>query len=67
MGLINDEDPARDAIRTHRLNNFEAWDALLQRIPLIALLGNLSKMTAIGLAKALGEVATSNGSRPDRS
>ncbi len=46
-----------DAIPTQWLNEVEVWDALLQRMPVTALVRNLGKMTAIGLVKPLSAAA----------
>ena len=51
VGLINGYDLPREAIPTQWLNEAEVWDALLQRMPLTAMVRNLGKMTAIGLVK----------------
>src|SRR3974390_593634 len=57
VGLINDFDPPREAIPTQRLNEREVWEALLQRMPLTALVRNLGKMSAVGLVKPFSEAA----------
>jgi hypothetical protein len=57
VGLIHDHDLPREAIPTQWLNEAEVWDALLQRMPVTALVRNLGKMTAIGLVKPLSEAA----------
>ena len=49
--MINDCDLPREAIPTQWLDEVEVWDALLQRMPLTALVRNLGKMTAVGLVK----------------
>ena len=49
--MIKDCDLPREAIPTQWLNELEVWDALLQRMPLTALVRNLGKMTAVGLVK----------------
>jgi hypothetical protein len=48
---INDCDLPREAIPTQWLNEVEVWDALVQRMPLTAVVRNLVKMTAVGLVK----------------
>ena len=55
--LINDCDLPREAIPTQWLNEVEVWDALLQRMPLTALVRNLGKMTAVGLVKPFSVAA----------
>jgi 60 kDa SS-A/Ro ribonucleoprotein len=57
VGLIKDHDLPREAIPTQWLNEVEVWDALLQRMPLTAMVRNLGKMTAIGLVKPFSEAA----------
>jgi 60 kDa SS-A/Ro ribonucleoprotein len=57
VALINDCDLPREAIPTQWLNEVEVWDALLQRMPLTALVRNLGKMTAVGLVKPFSEAA----------
>jgi 60 kDa SS-A/Ro ribonucleoprotein len=56
--LINDFDLPRETIPTQWLNELEVWDALLQRMPITALVRNLGKMTAIGLVKPFSEAAS---------
>ncbi|HWH69503.1 MAG TPA: TROVE domain-containing protein, partial [Candidatus Sulfotelmatobacter sp.] len=56
--LIRDYDLPREAIPTQWLNELEVWDALLQRMPLTALVRNLGKMTAVGLVKPFSEAAS---------
>ena len=55
--LINECDLPREAIPTQWLNKVEVWDALLQRMPLTALVRNLGKMTAVGLVKPFSAAA----------
>ena len=55
--LITEHDLPREAIPTQWLNELEVWDALLQHMPLTAMIRNLGKMTAIGLIKPLSETA----------
>lgn len=43
----------REAIPTKWLNEVSVWDALLQNMPLTALVRNLGKMTGIGLLKPM--------------
>ena len=44
--LITEHDLPREAIPTQWLNELEVWDALLQRMPVTAMIRNLGKMTA---------------------
>jgi len=55
--LITEHDLPREAIPTQWLNELEVWDALLQHMPMTAMIRNLGKMTAIGLIKPLSETA----------
>ncbi len=47
--LINEFDLPREAIPTQWLNEIAVWDALLQRMPVTAMVRNLGKMTSLGL------------------
>jgi 60 kDa SS-A/Ro ribonucleoprotein len=47
--LIDEFDLPREAIPTQWLNEVRVWDALLQRMPMTAMIRNLGKMSAIGL------------------
>ena len=47
--LIRDHKLARESVPTGLLNKAEIWDALLQDMPLTALLRNLANMTRCGL------------------
>ncbi len=47
--LIAEHNLPREAIPTQWLNEAAVWDALLQRMPLTALVRNLGKMTSLGL------------------
>src|SRR4029434_9766525 len=49
--LITELELAREAIPTQWLNEVAVWDALLQRMPITAMVRNLGKMTAVGLIK----------------
>lgn len=55
--LIIDYNLPREAIPTEKLNSVDVWDALLEKMPMTAMIRNLAKMTAIGLIKPLS-VAT---------
>ena len=61
MGLINDFDLPREAIPTQWLNELEVWDALLQHMPLTALMRNLGKMWAVGQAAELYSISRPSG------
>lgn len=51
--LITDHNLPREAIPTQYLNDVNVWDALLQKMPLTAMIRNLGKMTSIGLIAPL--------------
>src|SRR6266568_6649217 len=53
--LITEHDLPREAIPTQWLNEVAVWDALLQRMPMTAMVRNLGKMTAIGLIKPFSD------------
>src|SRR2546427_10418926 len=53
--LIGEFDLPREAIPTQWLNEVAVWDALLQRMPMVAMVRNLGKMTAIGLIKPFSD------------
>ena len=53
--LIGEFDLPREAIPTQWLNETAVWDALLQSMPMTAMIRNLGKMTAIGLLKPFSD------------
>lgn len=53
--LIRDYRLVRECIPTEWLNELEVWDALLQEMPLTALIRNLATMTRVGLLTATSE------------
>ncbi len=53
--LIAEHDLPREAIPTQWLNEASVWDALLQRMPLTAMIRNLGKMTSLGLIKPFSD------------
>lgn len=53
-GLIRDHDLPREAVPTALLNDSEVWAALLERMPMTALLRALAKLTAVGVLRPLG-------------
>jgi 60 kDa SS-A/Ro ribonucleoprotein len=52
--LIRAEDLPREAVPTPLLNDPAVWTALLERMPVTALLRSLAKLTAVGVIKPLG-------------
>jgi 60 kDa SS-A/Ro ribonucleoprotein len=61
--LIAEYDLPREAVPTQSLANPEVWAALLQRMPLEALVRNLATMTRVGLLAPLSEAATTVAAR----
>jgi len=53
--LIDEFDLPREAIPTQWLNEPRVWDALLERVPMTAMIRNLGKMTSIGLLKPFSD------------
>ena len=52
--LILQHDLPREAVPTALLNEAVVWEALLERMPLAALVRSLAKLTAIGVLRPLG-------------
>lgn len=48
-GLIREFDLPRECVPTALLNEAEVWDALLDRMPMTAMIRNLAMMTRVGL------------------
>jgi 60 kDa SS-A/Ro ribonucleoprotein len=57
VGLIAEYDLPREAIPTEKLNELAVWEALLEKMPITAMIRNLGKMTSIGLLKPLSKAA----------
>jgi 60 kDa SS-A/Ro ribonucleoprotein len=55
--IIVEHDLPREAIPTEKLNSVEVWEALLEKMPITAMIRNLGKMTSIGLLKPLSKAA----------
>lgn len=53
--LIHEANLPRECIPTEKLNSVQVWEALLQKMPLTAMLRNLGKMSAIGLLTPFSE------------
>jgi len=49
--FVEDKNLPREVIPTELLNNVDMWKALLKRMPYIALIRNLGKMTSLGIFK----------------
>ena len=55
VNLIGEFDLPREAIPTQWLNEAVVWEALLERMPMMAMIRNLGKMTSIGLLGPFSE------------
>jgi 60 kDa SS-A/Ro ribonucleoprotein len=53
--LVRAHDLPREAVPTPLLNDPAVWAALLQRMPLTALVRSLGKLTAVGVIRPLGD------------
>ena len=53
--LIDEFDLPREAIPTQWLNEAKVWEALLERMPMTAMVRNLGKMTSLGLIKPFSD------------
>lgn len=53
LGLIREYRLPREVIPTELLNNKDVWDALLEGMPVTAMIRNLGKMTNVGLLAPL--------------
>lgn len=53
--LIEQHGLVRECIPTQFLNEPEVWEALLQKMPMTAMIRNLGKMSAVGLLKPMSE------------
>jgi len=55
--LINGHNLVRECIPTELLHSCEVWEALLQKMPMTAMLRNLGKMSSIGLLSPLSSAS----------
>lgn len=55
--LIEQYNLTREMLPTEALNDADVWDALLQRMPLTALIRNLGNMSKVGLLRPLSDAA----------
>jgi 60 kDa SS-A/Ro ribonucleoprotein len=53
--LIAEHDLPRETVPTRWLNEPEVWEALLERMPMTAMLRNLGKMSAVGLVNPFSD------------
>lgn len=51
--LIRNHGLPRECVPTDLLNSYNVWEALLEKMPMMATIRNLGKMTSIGLVKPL--------------
>jgi 60 kDa SS-A/Ro ribonucleoprotein len=54
---ITDYNLPREAVPTQFLQKVEVWDALLQNMPMTAMIRNLGKMTQVGLIKPMSDAS----------
>lgn len=57
LRLIHDQGLVREHIPTTWLNSVKVWEALLERMPLMAMVRNLGKMSSIGLLAPLSDAS----------
>jgi len=55
--LITEHNLPREAVPTEKLNSPAVWEALLQKMPLNAMIRSLGKMSAVGLVKPLSSAS----------
>lgn len=55
--LIGEYNLPRECVPTEFLNSVDVWDALLQKMPMTAMIRNLGKMTSIGLVSPNSDAA----------
>lgn len=55
--LVRDHDLPRECVPSQWLNSPAVWEALMVRMPLMAMVRNLGKMTSIGYLKPMSEAA----------
>jgi 60 kDa SS-A/Ro ribonucleoprotein len=58
IGLIRDYGLTREMIPTQFLNDVGVWDALLNKMPMTAMIRSLGKMTSVGLLKPMSDAVT---------
>jgi 60 kDa SS-A/Ro ribonucleoprotein len=57
IALIREAGLPRECVPTEHLNDPKVWEALLEKMPLMAMVRNLGKMTAVGLLKPMSSAA----------
>lgn len=55
IGMIHSFNLPREVLNTKYLNSVPVWEALLEKMPVTAMIRNLPKMTSIGLIKPLSK------------
>ena len=55
VSLINDKNLPRECIPTEHLKSIKVWDALLEKMPMTAMIRNLGKMSSIGLLTPMSD------------
>ena len=58
VDLILAHNLPREAVPTEKLNSVAVWEALLEKMPMTAMIRNLGKMTSIGLLKPMSDAAS---------
>ena len=67
LRLVTDYNLPRECMPTEFLNSVDVWDALLQKMPMTAMIRNLGKMTSIGLVAPNSAAAKMVGERLENS
>lgn len=57
-GIIREYNLVRECVPTEHLNSVDVWDALLEQMPMTAMLRNLGKMSSVGLLKPMSDACT---------
>jgi 60 kDa SS-A/Ro ribonucleoprotein len=57
VSLIKEHGFTREMVPTQHLNDVSVWEALLEHMPLTAMIRNLGKMTAVGLINPLSHAS----------
>lgn len=55
--LVREHNFSHEMLPTESKNSVDVWEALLERMPMTAMIRNLAKMTAVGLVKPMGEAS----------
>ena len=57
IALIIEHNLPRECVPTDKLNSAAVWEALLEKMPMTAMIRNLGKMSAVGLLKPLSNAS----------